>query len=79
MQVTSLVKIPWQLLKLSGNEYMGLSQADNSVKISRNLTISNPKPDLHNINVHTKSGEAPFVYSSYYPEMKYEQTNGHTI
>ena len=33
---------------------MGLSRADNSVKTWRKLAISNPKPDLHNINAHTK-------------------------
>ena len=38
---------------------MGVSQADNSVKIWRNLPISNPKPDLHNTNAHTKFGENP--------------------
>ena len=31
---------------------MGVSRADNCVKIWRNLPISNPKPDLHNINAH---------------------------
>ena len=29
----------------------------NSVKLWRNLPISNPKPDLHNISAHTKFGE----------------------
>ena len=29
-------------------------RADNSVNIWRNLPISNPKPDLHNINAQTK-------------------------
>ena len=38
---------------------MGVSRADNSVKNWRNLPISNPKPDLHNINAHTKFGENP--------------------
>ena len=38
---------------------MGMSQTDNSVKFWRNLPISNPKPDLHNINAHTKFGENP--------------------
>ena len=41
---------------------MGVSQADNSVKILRNLPISNPKPDRHNINVHTKFGENPLMF-----------------
>ena len=34
-------------------------QADSSVKNLLNLPISNPKPDLHNINAHTKFGENP--------------------
>ena len=42
---------------------MGLSQADNSVKIWRNLLVSNPKPDLHNINAHTKFGENPLMFT----------------
>ena len=54
----NLVKIYWHLLKSSfGNENMGVSRADNSVKNLRNLPISNPKPDLHNINAHTKFSE----------------------
>ena len=36
---------------------MAVSRADNSVKNWRNLLISNPKPDLHNINAYTKFGE----------------------
>ena len=42
---------------------MGVSRADNSVKNSRNLPISNPKPDLHNINAHTKFGENPLMFT----------------
>ena len=41
---------------------MGLSRAGNSVKIRRNSHISNPKPDLHNINAHTKFGENPLMF-----------------
>ena len=40
---------------------MGVSQADNSIKIWINLPISNPIPDIHNINVHTKFGENPLM------------------
>ena len=55
--IPSLVKILLHSHKLSsGNENIGVSRTDNSVKIWRNLTISNPKPDLHNINAHTKFG-----------------------
>ena len=61
MHIASLDKIPCYLLKLSsGNDNMGMSWADNSVKIWRNLPISNPKPDLYNINAHTKFGENPW-------------------
>ena len=42
---------------------MGVSQADNAVKILQNLPISNPKPDLHNINAHTKFGENPLMFT----------------
>ena len=47
----------------SGNENMGMSRADNSVKTWRNLPVSNPKPDLHNINAHTNFGENPFMFT----------------
>ena len=33
---------------------MGVSWADNSVKNGRNLPISNPKPDLLNVNAYSK-------------------------
>ena len=42
---------------------MGMSRADNSVKNWQNLPISNPKPDLHNINAHTKFGENPLMFT----------------
>ena len=42
---------------------MGVSRADNSVKIWRNLPISNPKPNLHNINAHAKFGENPLMFT----------------
>ena len=64
MHIASLMKISCYLLKLSsGNENMGVSRADNSVKIWRNLPISNPKPDLNNINAHTKFGENPLLFT----------------
>ena len=56
MHKASLVKIPCYLLKLSsGNENMGVSQADNSVKFW-NLPISDSIPDLLNVNIYTKFG-----------------------
>ena len=42
---------------------MDVSRADNSVKHLRNLSISNPKPDLHNINAHTKFGDNPLMFT----------------
>ena len=47
----------------SGNQNMGKSRADNSVKFWRNLPISNLKPDFHNINAHTKFGENPLTFT----------------
>ena len=64
MHTASLVKIPCYLLKLwSGNENMGVSRADNSIKNRRNLPNSNPKPDIHNINAHTKFDENPLLFT----------------
>ena len=40
-----------------------MSWADNSVKHWRTLPISNPKPDLHNINAHTKFGATPLMFT----------------
>ena len=55
--IASLVKIPCYLLKLSsGNENMGVSRADNSVKIWRNMPISNSIADLLNVNIYSKFG-----------------------
>ena len=63
MLVPGLVKIPCHLLKLSpGNEKYGrLGQI--TVKIWRNLPISNTKADLHDINTHTKFGENPLMFT----------------
>ena len=64
MHIASLMKIPCYLLKLSsGNENMGVSRADNSVKIWRNLAISNPKSDLLNVNGYSKFGENPLLFT----------------
>ena len=64
---------------------MGVSRADNSVKISRNLPISNPKPDLNNINAHTKFGENPLMFTQVIIRKRKTdgrctdgQTDGHT-
>ena len=64
MYIPCLVKIHWHLLELSsGNENMGMSRADNYVKIWRNLPISNTKADLYNINAHTKFGENLMMFT----------------
>ena len=55
---------------------MGVSRADNSVKNWRNLPISNPKPDLHNINAHTKFGENSWMFTQL---SRNEQTDGRTM
>ena len=57
MHIAGLVKRPCYLLKLSsGKENMGVSRADNSVKILQNLPISNSKTDLLKVNAYSKFG-----------------------
>ena len=45
------------------NENADGSRADNSLKNWRNLPISNPKPVLYNINVHTMFSENPLIFT----------------
>ena len=47
----------------TGNENMGVSRADNSVKIWRNLPISNRKPDLFNVNAYSKFYDNPLLFT----------------
>ena len=65
MHIPSLVKIPCH--KYSSycpeTKNMGVSRADNSIQIWQNLPISDPKPDLYNINAHTKFGENPLMFT----------------
>ena len=42
---------------------MGMSRADNSVKILRNLPFSKPKPDLLNVNAYSKFDENPLLFT----------------
>ena len=42
---------------------MGVSRADNSVNILRNLPISNTKPDLLNVNAYSKFDENPLLFT----------------
>ena len=78
MHIASLIKIPCYLLKLSsGNKNMSVSRADNSVKIWRNLPISNPKPDLLNVNAHSKFDENPLLFTKVIIwKQKYERVSG---
>ena len=41
---------------------MDMSRADNSVNILRNLPISNPKPDLLNVNAYSRFDENPLLF-----------------
>ena len=78
MHIASLVKIPCYLHKLSsGNENMGVFWAGKSVKIWRNLPISNPKPDVHNINAHTKFDENPLMFTQVI--IRKQKTDGRTM
>ena len=64
MHKASLMKILCYLLKLSsGNKNMGVWRADNSVKLWQNLPISNPKPDLLNVNAYSKFDENPLLFT----------------
>ena len=42
---------------------MGVSRADNSTKIWRNLPICNPKPDLLTVNAYSKFDENPLLFT----------------
>ena len=42
---------------------MGMSRADNAIKIWQNLPISNLEPDLLNVNAYSKFGENPLLFS----------------
>ena len=42
---------------------MAVSRADNSVKIWRNLPISNPKPDFLYVNAYSKFDENPLIFT----------------
>ena len=49
---------------------MGMSQADNSVKIRKKLPVSNSIPDLLHVNIYSKFGQNPFLFTGFHPEMK---------
>ena len=54
---------------------MGVSRADNPVKIWQNLSISNPKPDLLNVNAYSKFGENP-LFKVIVQKRKYGRVSG---
>ena len=59
---------------------MDMLRAGNSVKNGGNLLISNPKPDLHNINENIKIGENPLIVSQVIIwKRKYRQMDGQTM
>ena len=56
---------------------MGVSRADNSVNILRNLPISNPKPDLLNVNAYRKFDENPLLFTQVIiQKQKYGRVSG---
>ena len=56
---------------------MDVSRADNSVKIWLNLPISNPKPDLLNVNAYSKFGKNPLLFTQVIVrKRKYERVLG---
>ena len=58
MCIQNLVRFCQFVLKiLSGNEILTSNKGHNSVKILRKMTGNNPKPDLVNVDVHTKFGQ----------------------
>ena len=57
MHIPSLTKIHWHLLKLSLEIKIQTCCGQIAVKNWQNLPISNPKPDLYNINTQTNFAE----------------------
>ena len=59
---------------------MGVSRADNSVKIWRTLPISNPKPDVLNVNAYSKFGENPLLFTQVIVQKrKYGRVSGRKL
>ena len=77
MHTPSLVKIHWYLFTLSSRkEKSDMSRTDDNW---RNLPISSPKPDLHNINAYTKFGENPLTFTQVIiRKWKYRRMDRHT-
>ena len=60
MHIANLVKIYWYLPCKKNSDVL---RTDNSVRNWWNLSISNSKPDLYNINAQTKFGENPLIFT----------------
>ena len=57
IRISYLKIFPFCKLSIYLNRRVFVMRTDNSVKNWRNLPISNPRPDPHNITAHTKFGE----------------------
>ena len=80
MHIASLAKRPYLLKLSSKNENIDVSRADNSVKIWRNLPISNPKPDLLNVNAYSKLDENPLLFTQVIiRKQKYGRISGNSV
>ena len=60
---------------LSGNEILTSIKGRNSVKILRKMTGNNPKPDLVNVDVHTKFGRIPSIRSQHIERKRNSDVN----
>ena len=74
------VKIFWcnNLLKLSSQKRKYGRGGQITVKNWSSLPISNPKPDLHNINAHTKFGGNSLLSSRHKILTNGQRIDGHT-
>ena len=60
---------------LSGNEILKTIKGRNSDKILRKMTGNNPKLDLVNDDVHTKSGRILSIHSQYIERKQNSEVN----
>ena len=62
--IQNLVRFCQIVLKIfSGNKILTSIKGRNSVKILRKMMGNNPKPELVNVDVHTKFGQILPIYS----------------
>ena len=64
--------------KLYVNKAVFFTNKNVKLYLAIMMPICNPKPDLHNVNAHTKFGENPLTFTHYHPEMKIKMCGGHT-